>query len=540
MGRTPLLRALRTLFAEHRAARQLGLPVEAIRERRARAAEERARRGLTRRQLLAGAGAAAALITRPRRARAAAGPTIAIVGGGIAGLACALELADRGIAATVYEASGRVGGRMFSNTGGYWDAGQVTEWGGELIDSGHRTVRRLARRFDLKLDDLLAAQPNHSDDVYRFFGHYYPKSQADADFSASYDRIAADEAAAPFPSTWDSHTEEGESLDNMSVFDYIEDRVPDGHESPLGQLLDTAYTIEYGADSEDQSALNLLYLLAFQPSPHELAVFGESDEKFHIRGGNQQLPKAMAAALARDGQDRPQAREDPGDRRRPLPPVVRARLGHGRGRRRLGGPGRAVRRPRDGRLRRRRLRRAKARGDRRAGSRPQREAPGAAPPTPLARCRPVAGQGQRLELQRHGLPGVVGGHARPGRRPGILVLYSGGSVTDAMRTTQPFATATDAKVRDDAKTGLVQLAPVFAGLDWNGKATQSLPHKSPFFRASYSFYKPGQYTTFGGYEAVRQGGVLFAGEHTSTDFQGFMEGGAEQGQRAAGELADLI
>ncbi len=74
--------------------------------------------------------------------------------------------------------------------------------------------------------------------------------------------------------------------------------------------------------------------------------------------------------------------------------------------------------------------------------------------------------------------------------PGILVLYSGGSVTDAMRTTQPFATAADAKVRHDAAAGLVQLAPVFPGLDWNGKATQSLPHKSPFFRASYSFYKP--------------------------------------------------
>jgi monoamine oxidase len=34
--------------------------------------------------------------------------------------------------------------------------------------------------------------------------------------------------------------------------------------------------------------------------------------------------------------------------------------------------------------------------------------------------------------------------------------------------------------------------------------------------------------------------VLFAGEHTSTDFQGFMEGGAEQGRRAARELANLI
>jgi monoamine oxidase len=46
-----------------------------------------------------------------------------------------------------------------------------------------------------------------------------------------------------------------------------------------------------------------------------------------------------------------------------------------------------------------------------------------------------------------------------------------------------------------------------------------------------------QYTAFAGYEAVRQGGVLFAGEHTSIDFQGFMEGGAAEGRRAARELS---
>ena len=39
---------------------------------------------------------------------------------------------------------------------------------------------------------------------------------------------------------------------------------------------------------------------------------------------------------------------------------------------------------------------------------------------------------------------------------------------------------------------------------------------------------------------MRQGNILFAGEHCSLDFQGFMEGGAAEGARAAGEiLADL-
>jgi len=39
---------------------------------------------------------------------------------------------------------------------------------------------------------------------------------------------------------------------------------------------------------------------------------------------------------------------------------------------------------------------------------------------------------------------------------------------------------------------------------------------------------------------VRQGNIHFAGEHCSVNFQGFMEGGASEGVRAANEiLADL-
>lgn len=75
---------------------------------------------------------------------------------------------------------------------------------------------------------------------------------------------------------------------------------------------------------------------------------------------------------------------------------------------------------------------------------------------------------------------------------------------------------------------------------WNGKATQSLWHFNPRAKLSYSYYRPRQYTSFAGYEKARQGGVLFCGEHTSTDFQGFMEGGASKGKRAARQIAKLV
>src|SRR5262249_24815291 len=146
-------------------------------------------------------------------------------------------------------------------------------------------------------DNLLRAQPHGSQDTYRFFNAYYSKAQADLDFAAVVDAVVADEASAPFPTTFDSFTPEGAALDAMSVYDWIESRVPGGHGSPLGALLDTAYAIEYGADTREQAALNLVYLLAFQPDPGSLAAFGESDERFHIRGGNQRLPEAIAAHL---------------------------------------------------------------------------------------------------------------------------------------------------------------------------------------------------------------------------------------------------
>ncbi len=113
----------------------------------------------------------------------------------------------------------------------------------------------------------------------------------------------------------------------------------------------------------------------------------------------------------------------------------------------------------------------------------------------------------------------------------------GGSVTDAMTATSAFSTHTNAqKVKNDAEAGLAQISAVYPSVDWNGKVTQSIWHKNPFAKHGYAYYRVGQYTTFGGHEGVRQGGVLFAGDHCSQDFQGFMEVAASEGERAGKEL----
>lgn len=547
MPRTPLALSIRTLWRELSISRRTGVPVDEVRDLRA---EHRARRqagspgrgGVSRRHvLLGGAAAGAAALALPRRARAASGGgSIAIVGGGIAGLTCALSLLDRGLESTVYEASDRLGGRMWTNRT-HWAAGQISEWGGELIDSGHATMLALADRFGLPVDDLLAAQPAGSSDTYRVHGGYVAKAQVDAEFDAIWRQVKADLSAATYPQTWDRYSATGSALSAMSIYDWIESRVPGGHDSALGEILDLAYAIEFGADTVDQSALNLIYLLAYQPTPYkrELAMFGVSDEQYHIRGGNQQLPEAIAAHL--------------GDRVVTGHRLVRIKQTAG-GRYEL----------------------SFARGNQTIVATYDHVVlalPFAAYTFDYAQAgfdarkrQAIAELGRghngklHLQFQQRGWlgsgpwPGVANGssYADTGYQaswevsraqagtPGILVLYSGGSVTDAMRTTTAFATDSNVRVRQDAQDGLAELAPVYPGLVWNGKATQSIWHKAPLYNASYSFYRPGQYTQFAGYEAVSQGNIHFCGEHTTIDYQGYMEGGAYTGVETAKKVRQLV
>ena len=73
--------------------------------------------------------------------------------------------------------------------------------------------------------------------------------------------------------------------------------MPGGIGSKLGQLLDVAYNIEYGAETSVQSSLNMLYLLGYS-GQGQLRIFGKSNEKYHVRGGNDQIRPRLADAIA--------------------------------------------------------------------------------------------------------------------------------------------------------------------------------------------------------------------------------------------------
>ena len=90
---------------------------------------------------------------------------------------------------------------------------------------------------------------------------------------------------------------------------------------------------------------------------------------------------------------------------------------------------------------------------------------------------------------------------------------------------------------------MAQLQPLFPGVKkiadhWTGRATLDFWTGYQWTKGSYSYWKVGQYTKFSGMEKQRQGNCHFAGEHTSQDSQGYLNGAVETGERAASEILD--
>jgi monoamine oxidase len=485
--------------------------------------------GTTRRTLLRRGGAvvaaAAASSALPRwlpEASAATAPRIVVVGAGLAGLTATYRLKQAGYRATLYEASDRLGGRCWTIRGAF-DAGQIAEHGGELIDQGHTEVRKLAHELGLRLDNLLAAEPNGSEDFYWFDGAPYTYAQATDDLNGLYQTLHKDVVAASYPTLYTGWTERGYELDHMSIVDWINQSVPGGIGSKLGQLLDVAYNIEYGAESSRQSALNLIYLLGYS-GQGQLRIFGPSNEKYHVVGGNDQIASGLAAALT--------------------------------GQINTGWELVAIKRNADA---------SYALTFETGGATRTVTADQVILALPFSLLRAVdyskagfnaikrtairelaMGTNSKLHVQfserlwrslgNNGNTYADTGYqntwevtrAQPGT-PGILVDYTGGTIGAS------FGSGTPA---ERAQQFLTQLKPVLPGIDtrWNGRATVDFWLGYPWTKGSYSYWGVGQYTRFAGAERESSGNCHFAGEHTSIDFQGYLNGAVESGERAAGEV----
>lgn len=509
MARTPLLARVEEAAAGIAAAR----------------GEVTTRREIVKRATVAAVGLSALGRFAPL-ARGATAPRVAIVGGGLAGLTSALRLKQAGIGATVYEASARVGGRCFTGRGVFSD-GQIFERGGELIDNGHLAVKQLVQELGLDLDNLLQAEAAGTEMLGWFGGLPYTFAEMTDDLKAIWQQLHKDTSDASYPTTYKISTPRGRALDQISIAGWIELYVPGGLSSRLGQLLDVAYTIEYGAETSDQSCLNMLYLLGYV-GPGQFRTFGKSNEKFHVRGGNDLVVDAMTAQLSGQIQTGTElvaiARSSGGTY------TLTFRVGSGTktvvaDHVVLALPFsllRSVDWSKAG------FDATKAKGIRELGM----------------------GTNSKLHLQfRTRFWNALGSNGETysdrgyqntwevsraqGGLSGILVDYTGGKIGASFGSGTPASRA---------KAFLGQLEPVLPGAtgQWNGKVALDYWTGNPWTKGSYSYWKVGQYTSFSGSEGERSGNCHFAGEHTSQDFQGYLNGAVETGERAAAEiLSDL-
>ncbi|HTV19476.1 MAG TPA: FAD-dependent oxidoreductase [Polyangiaceae bacterium] len=447
------------------------------------------------------------------------GPRIAVVGAGIAGLTAAYRLGQAGLSAKVFDSWNRVGGRMFTARG-MWADEQLTELGGELIDTDHDALRGLAEELGLTLDPILESPGSGiRQDTWFFDGRLVTDAAIVEAFRPVAVRLQADV---------DNEEDEDEfaRIDELGLSAYL-DSIPD-LDPMLRTLLDVAYVGEYGREISEQSPWNLLWLIDAE-TPDPFRVYGDSDEAFHVHGGNDQIPTGLADRLS-----------SPIELEHTLVNVTETASGTYR-----------------------------LAFDRSGGSSVEEEFDRVVFALPFTRLRDVAlpesvpaekkeiigtlGMGTNAKLMaqfrervwrtQHQASGSVTtdnglqllwetSRGMSGTA-GILTVFAGGRIGEQIG---------EGTAETQIQSRLASLDQIFPNTGATYIANSAVRMHWPSVehtRGSYTCYLPGQ-ASFSGLEGERVGNLHFCGEHTSVDHQGYMNGGAETGERVANEImADL-
>jgi monoamine oxidase len=461
-------------------------------------------------------------------ARRGSSVNVGIVGAGLAGLACADRLAAADIRATVYEASGRVGGRQWSLRGFF--PGQVAERGGEFIDNLHKTMLGYAKRFRLAREDVTKIP---GEVIYFLLGRHHPEFEVVEEFREFVGIMHQDLRRLSRQPTADDFNDHDLRLDNTSLLEYLNGQNAAGVAAGAiaKAAIIEAYEAEYGLDAAEQSALNfLLFIHADRRS--KFTPFGIfSDERYHLVDGNDAIATHLAAGL-------------PGPIEFGLSLTRVRRAADGRIELTLWDGAQHITRAHDivvltipfSVLRHVEL-----------------DASLALPPEKLFAINEL-GYGTNAKM-------MVGFSSKPWRAlngngasyadlPDAQATWE----TNPTRSTDSRAILTDyssaargarlatPNLQMEVERFLSDLHMVFPGASAGaaGVPGARLAHlepwpSNPLTLGSYTCYKPGQFTTIAGREGTPVGNLFFAGEHTNSfyEFQGFMEGAALSGLHAA-------
>ncbi|MBC9249368.1 monoamine oxidase [Pseudomonas alcaligenes] len=301
---SPLARLFRRLQWAHHESERTGMPVDELldlqREQERLANSQRQQRRDFLKTLGAGV-AGASLLGGLSPALAAMGGQgngpgrVIVIGAGLAGLRCAHRLKQYGYGCTLYEGNTRIGGRAFT-TRDFFDDGMAVERGGELVSTEHSALRNLVNQLGLSLEDVNSGGTPGSEELYRVNGQLYREDQLAADWRLLKDLFKRTQQAAPWQPTYNANNAEHRRLDVINVPDWL-DQTGIGRNSNFGQLMQADVISEYGHTPQEQTCLNLVYLMASNSTNEPLPLAG-TDERFHIVGGNDSVVYAMANQLA--------------------------------------------------------------------------------------------------------------------------------------------------------------------------------------------------------------------------------------------------
>jgi monoamine oxidase len=512
VAKTPLLKTLQRAYQIARFA--------ARREISAENALEQWNLRISRRHLLRGslaaAGALSALVLDRQSDRQvdATTPPVLIVGAGIAGLTAAYYLIRSGVPVRIVEASRRSGGRIRSQKNALGTETTV-ELGGEFIDSGHKNIRKLAQELGLVEVDLVPVDGKLTKDVYFFNNRLINERELITAFIPLAKQIDRDVKAIG-DVNYKSSNPLAIKLDRTSIKDYLDRYCPD---PLLRKFIQVAYTSEYGLEANLQSAINLLLLIG--KDTDKIEIFGSSDQRYHIRGGNQQIVDKLAAKFT----DRIETNTS-------LESIRSTPKGRYNVSLRSGGTSKEYT------------------FDRVILAVPfsilrQLDLGVKLPPVKQAAIKElgygkntkvITSYSERLWRTKYKSNGQTFSDLttsetwEPTRytesKIGIITNFSGGDLGLKISRSKPTEVARNLTNQFDL------IFPGIKNLSLN-KSIVTDWIKSPYSQGSYACYLVGQWTRFAGAEGERVGNLFFIGEHCSIDAQGYMEGGCTTGTIAA-------
>lgn len=439
-------------------------------------------------------------------------PKIVIIGGGLSGLAAAYHLEKAGLQSQIFESQSRIGGRIISANGLVAD-GITTELGGEFIDSTHTDILDFCREFKLPLLDMRAASEKKLTGTGYFFGgKRISERQIINEFKLFSPLMKKDIDA--LPESLDPTNPKVIELDRLSVDAYLHKI---GMTGWLFNIISTSFTSELGIPADEQSSLNMLVSLNTDTSKG-FEIYGDSDERYKVLGGNERIITELRKRIKSN-----------------------VRTGYHLKRINPNGTGFKLAFENS----------EEVNADVLIVTLPfsvLREIELNIPlPDRKRRCIDELGYGMQSKL-------FIGVNQRLWRNQG----YSGYVLSDTIHNgwdssqmqksnTGPgayslFLGADKGKnlVISQYDSYLEACEQIFPGIKKaaNGRKNLYNWNNNPMTRGAYACYKVGQVASFGGAENEPVGNLFFAGEHCSNNFQGFMNGAAETGRKAAQQILE--